>query len=90
MIWAPPALNSSQHIGNSISTSQCGLFLVPAARTLARHRPLQARMPVPTSDRLFSCTLWISGAWLAVPDLCWYNLSCLRGTLSPAFGLKTS
>ena len=44
MIWAPPALNSSQCIGNSISTSQCCLFLAPAAPalTLAHCRPLQS------------------------------------------------
>lgn len=40
-------------------------------------------------SRLF-CILWINGAWWAVCGLCWYNLSYLRGTLSSAFGLKTS
>lgn len=29
-------------------------------------------------SRLFSCTLWINGAWLAISSLCWYNLCRLR------------
>lgn len=59
MIWAPLALNSSQHIGNSISTSQCCLFLVPAA--LPSSSPTaglyKASMPVPTSDSPFQALL---------------------------------
>lgn len=59
MIWAPPALNSSQHIGNSISTSQCLLFLVPAALPLPSPTAglSKARMPVPTSDSPFQALL---------------------------------
>lgn len=61
MIWAPPALNSSQHIGNSISTSQCFLFLVPAARAVPSPLPITGlyvdRVPVPASDNPFSALL---------------------------------
>lgn len=59
MIWAPPALNSSQCIGNSISTRQCCLFLVPAA--LPSPSPTaglsKAQMPMPTSDSPFQALL---------------------------------
>lgn len=87
MIRAPPALNSSQRIGNSISTSQCCLFLVPAAlpSPLPTAGLSKAWMPMPTSDSPFQALLYPLDQW-RLAGCSWPLLP--KGVSKPSLGAE--